>query len=140
MGKASAPDPGRVERMQEVGAIESPFEVEDDEKAEAAPHVLKITIGGKTLALDFDEDLGPGDDTYSRAHIGVALSAAMGLGALSMGTDVLLMLWCVARRKHGEPNLTYERVVAEFPNNAALRDADPSAAWLTDDEVAGNPE
>lgn len=44
MGKASAPDPGRVERMQEVGAIESPFEVEDDEKAEAAPPVMPQVV------------------------------------------------------------------------------------------------
>lgn len=147
MGKASAPSPGRVERLQQQGAIEDgPFVIEDDETEAPPPHLLEMVIGGRTLVLDFDE-LGPADDTFARGHIGVPVSAFQGLNALTMGADVVLMMWCLARRKAGEPGLTYDRVVREFPTFKALGAAmdtsdpeNPPIGWLTETGERALPE
>lgn len=94
---------------------------------------FRMTLSGKTLELDTTQ-LGPGDDLVSRQQTGFPVTGFLDQAAI--GADSLLILWWMARRKNGEPALTFAEVLLEFPSYQAIADANPD---LTVAE-AGAPE
>lgn len=91
---------------------------------------LKITLGGAERVLDFAE-VGPGDDIVARKETGLAISPF--LEENTVGADSVLILWWFARRKNGEPRLTFAEVLAEFPTYQALAEAQPEIVMVEDD-------
>lgn len=73
---------------------------------------------GQSAELRFDQ-LGPGDERLAREACGVPVSRVFTDGYVQ-GADTVLMLWWIARRKNGEPSLTYEQVEAECPTLADI--------------------
>jgi hypothetical protein len=103
-----------------------------------AGRVASMTIRGRTLQLHF-RDLGPADDVVSRAEAGVPISGVelnIATGKDLMGLDRILVMWWMARRKSGEPNLHYHEVVAEFPTYEDI--AEGVFTYETEDDGEGD--
>lgn len=83
---------------------------------------FRITISDTTLELDTTQ-LGPGDDLVSRQQTGFPVTGF--LDQATIGADSLLILWWMARRKNGEPNLSFAEILLEFPSYQAINDANP---------------
>lgn len=120
---AKAPDPGKLERQKA--------------REEAEPKILRLTVGDKTVVLDFDQ-LGPADDLLARQQAGFPVSTFVGMAAFS--GDSLLVLWWLARRKNGERRLAFGNVLKDFPTNKAIEEAGFKAEWVTADELDADPE
>lgn len=86
-----------------------------------APESMVITVieDGKTYRLRSDE-LGPADDLACRQQIGYPAGHFLeNFG----GDSVLVVLW-LARRKQGEPNLPFQKVLEKYPTYAAMEALD----------------
>jgi hypothetical protein len=82
-------------------------------REEAKRATLRIALKGETRELHMS-DLGPGDDRVSRAQTGFPVMPYF--NGERFGADSILVLWWMARRKSGEPDLRYAEVEAEFPS------------------------
>jgi len=85
------------------------------------PESMVITVieDGKTYRLRSDE-LGPADDLACRQQIGYPSGHFLeNFG----GDSVLVVLW-LARRKQGEPNLPFQKVLEKYPTYKAMEALD----------------
>jgi hypothetical protein len=82
-------------------------------KAEAQRTALRITLKGETRTLHMS-DLGPRDDLEARKETGIAVMPFF--HGERFGGDAILIIWWMARRKSGEPDLRYSQVLDEFPS------------------------
>lgn len=105
---------------------ESVFAVVDGEAVPAAPpssQAIRMKFKGKPFELALS-DIGPGDDEVARRQAKRTLSGAM-MAAEASGlidlSDLYLFVW-FSRRKNGEPGLTYQQMLAEFPTYADFLD------------------
>ena len=96
--------------------------------------ILKITIGDRTLILEPDK-LGPGDDLITRQATGFALLPFV-QSEVVFGADSLLILWWTARRKNGEPMLSFAQVLAEYPTYEKLN----AAGFNVVEDIEDDPE
>lgn len=95
---ATAPRPGAIERAQ------------------AAQRGFKITVDGESLTLRLG-DLGPADRMACRAETGIPLGDFLGE---AFESDSIVILWWLARRKHGAPRLKLANVLADFSSDLDL--------------------
>lgn len=118
-----APEPGQRSRAEA--------------NAEARKAVVRITLKGRTLEVY--PAIGPADDRLARRVLGGPISPMLNAGYV-FGADSLMDLWWFARVKNGEPGLTLDAVLAEFPTLIDIAEADPDVTFSTPDEVDGHPE
>jgi hypothetical protein len=117
---AKAPDPNKLARKKQ--------------KAASDGVVFRITIDGETHSLDMSR-LGPGDDVLIARDTGLSLAwltdpeAEFGIGRLAV-------LWWLARRKNGEPKLSWTKAQGDFP---AMADLDEESVLLEVVDREGNP-
>ncbi len=103
-------------------------------KAEAQRVALKITLNGESRQLHMS-DLGPAGDRVSRAQTGFPVMPYF--NGERFGSDSILVLWWMARRKAGEPDLRYDEVEKEFPTYADLEDVEIHEVIEDDDSPEG---
>ena|SRR5690554_5392550 len=108
---AKAPTPGK-----------GPSQVKQQQEQEEATQrtALNLSVGDKTYTLHMD-DLGPHDDLLARKQTGLPVTPFF--EDERFGTDSMMMLLWIARRKDGEPNLRYDEVIKEYPNMKAIQEA-----------------
>ena len=106
-------------------------------KATAKRTGLVITIGGESHTLHM-ADLGPEDDMAARRQTGMPISSFIGDDIF--GSDSILVLWWMARRKAGERRLAFSKVLREFPTFEALNAADPGIEAIEDDAGEGDAD
>jgi len=96
----------------------------------------KVTIsqGGRTLSFSLG-DLGPRDDLACRKATG--WNVAELLNAEQVGGLELLAIWWLARRQNGEPDLTFDEVMDEFPTISDIIAAGFDSPQVDDDEATG---
>lgn len=97
---------------------------------------FSVTYKGKALEIRMD-DIGPGDDDIARRQAGRTISgvwfSSSTSGIIDM-SDLYLFIW-TARRKSGEPDLTYAEFCDEHPTYAGFLDVvDMESANLDDGE------
>lgn len=114
---ATAPRPGAARKAAE--------------KAKAKRRALVITIGDESHTLHM-ADLGPEDDLAARRQTGMPISSFIGEDLF--GTDSVLVLWWMARRKSGERRLAFSKVLESFPTFEALNDAGINVEAIEDDD------
>ena len=117
MAKASAPRP----RAESEFVESESGEVVKRPSGEESTQRFTAKFKGKTLDLAMS-DLGPGDDEVARREARRTISGVwMGAAATSMLdlSDLFLLVW-FARRKSGEPGLTWQAMNDEFPSYAAF--------------------
>lgn len=104
--------------------------------AESVPNRLKITIkeGTKTYVLDSD-DLGPADERICRQETGFPLAHFLS----QFGPDSIVACVWQARRKSGEPNLSYAQVEKRYPTYKSLDALDVEFDTDFEDEEAPDP-
>lgn len=98
----------------------------------------KVTIGRKgadPLTFSFG-DLGPRDDMACRKATGWNVAELVGVEQVS-GFEVLA-IWWLARRHNGEPDLTFDEVLDEFPTNAEIIAAGFSSVEVESDDGEGD--
>lgn len=118
---ASAPSPSQVERSRGRSRFDRTFK-------------LTLTEPGKerrTLELAA-ADLGPRDDRISRQQAGFPVEQF--ILAEKLGADSVVIMWWMARRHNGEPNLSYPEVERLFPSYRELEAADPVVEVIEPDE------
>lgn len=93
-----------------------------NKKNEPQEQVVSIKDGDKTYRLSTD-DLGPADDLVARQQTGFPVSHFMD----TFGADAFVVFIWMARRKSGEPNLTFNEVIKKYPNYSALNSLE--AEW-----------
>ena len=81
---------------------------------EAAQRVLRVTICGDTRTLAVDNIPFREQVEVRKACGGLPFSAFWG-GSDTIGEDSLQVLWWLARRANGEPNLALRVVLEEWP-------------------------
>lgn len=103
-------------------------------EAEAARQFIRIRVKDRTL------DMMP--DLTMKERFVVRLATEMPLEAFlpaesqrEFGEDTLFVLWWVARRQNGEPNLPFKQAEAEWPKGLSLEDIEIDLIDL-DDEPA----
>lgn len=91
------------------------------QSASEKPNHLQITIteDGKQYRLRSDE-LGPADDLACRQATGYPVGHFLD----NFSSDSYVVVIWVARRKHGEPNLPFGKVLDAYPTYAAFSDLD----------------
>ena len=72
--------------------------------------VITITDGSKRYVLRSSE-LGPGDDLVSRQQTGYPVGHFLE----TFSSDSMVVVIWMARRKSGEPNLSFQAVLADYP-------------------------
>lgn len=102
---ASAPTPG-VGRRMEISA--------ETEKALDVKFRITCAAEGKTLELSLG-DLGPRDDLISKRETGYPVTAFFGFEQVT--TLSVLIMWWMARRHNGEPNLSWSKVEGAYRDN-----------------------
>lgn len=111
---AKAPSPSRVERAHER-----------EDRKETEEQILELPYQGRTLPLSF-LDLGPGDDEVSLAQSGSAITGvfiALGENPDKMSLHVVMFMLWFARRKNGEPDLSWQDMKDEFPTYRKMIEA-----------------
>lgn len=103
---AQAPTPGVGRRTKQAAELET-----------ALTQKLTIAQGGRELSFSLG-DLGPRDDLECRRATGWNVTELLGADQIS-GAEVLA-LWWLARRHNGEPALTFDEVLDEFPTNGDI--------------------
>jgi hypothetical protein len=119
-----------------------PRHVLTDQRDRARRSYLVVTLGGRSLEL-WPSKLGPGDDDISRRQAGTPISGLIPQvfsGDYIVGGDTVLLLWWMARRKNGEPGLSWRQVLAEYPTNSDLEDANPDLDLVVPDDEATDDE
>lgn len=136
---AHAPDPDRITRIYAKA-----------ERQQQGDKRMKVTYRGRMYRLS-ESDLGPGDDLICRAQTGAyvggegfaltGLMARLSNGDVTrVGTDVLLLVVWFARRKNGEPNLTFTEVLNDSGSSAELmRDLKMEVEWEEPDATGEGP-
>lgn len=123
---AKAPVPGVVKRMEQSADIDAALS-------------QKVTIARGDQELSFSiGDLGPRDDLACRKATGWNVTELLAVDQIG-GLEVLA-IWWLARRHNGEPALTYDEVLDEFPTNGDIIAAGFSAAQVDDDTEDDSPE
>ena len=84
---------------------------------EAAQTTIRMTMGGRTLevqpsALSLDERF------VIRQSTGLPFEAFFSGGQQSIGEDSVAVLWWIARRTNGEPNLPFAQFKGEWKFDA----------------------
>ena len=102
-----------------------------NKEAESQDQVVTIKDGDKTYRLSTD-DLGPADDLVARQQTGFPVSHFMD----TFGADAFVVFIWMARRKSGEPNLTFNEVIKKYPTYKALNSLE--AEW-EGEEVDSDP-
>lgn len=85
------------------------------EEVEEPVYVMVVKEGDKTYRLRSDE-LGPADRLACRQQTGLSLQEVMS----RFDTDSPLFVLWFARRKSGEPNLTFANVLSKYPTDSSL--------------------
>lgn len=111
-----APTPGRA-RQQEV-------------RRQAERVAIRITLKGSTYTLHVG-DLGPQDDLVARKQVGLPVTPFFAEDRFGM--DSLLIIYWMARRKNGEPNLLFQSILDEYPTYESVTDAGFKIEALEDD-------
>lgn len=104
---------------------------------QAAQRVLRVTISGDTRTLAPDNIPFAEQVAVRKACGGLPFSAFWGGGDL-IGEDSLQVLWWLARRANGEPNLQLRTVLDEWPN--PLQPDDFQVELVEPDEEDVDPE
>lgn len=81
---------------------------------------MRITLGGRTVTLHL-ADLGPQDDLVARKETGLPVTPYFAEDRFGM--DSLLIVYWMARRKNGEPNLRFQHVLDEFPTYNSINES-----------------
>jgi|SRR5690606_40488046 hypothetical protein len=105
-------------------------------KAAVEPTDEKVTISikdenGRQYRLSSDE-LGPADDLVCRQQLG--FPAAHFLEHFS-GDSLLVVMW-LARRKTGEPNLPFQKVLSKYSTYQALNSLEVEVEGLDEADEA----
>ena len=104
-------------------------------KQQQAPKAkkLRLTFDGKVYDIS-PSQLGPGDDLVTRQQVGFPLMPFLREDVF--GADSILILLWTGRRKNGEPNLTFNDVLAEYPTYEALENIDFEIESIDEDPEA----
>lgn len=105
MAKAPTPGKGPAAKAQEK---------------EAERSAMVIRCRGNEYVLHVD-DLGPQDDLLSRKQTGLPVTPFF--EDEKFGSDSLLIMYWMARRKSGEDRLRYQDVINEFPSYKSISEA-----------------
>lgn len=81
---------------------------------------MRITLGSRTVTLHL-ADLGPADDLVARKETGLPVTPFFAEDRFGM--DSLLIVFWMARRKSGEPNLRFQAVLDEFPSYNSISES-----------------
>ena len=82
-------------------------------RAEADAKVIRITNGGKTLEVQ-PSGLALSERFVIRHATGLPFEAFFRGGEESIGEDSIAVLWWVARRANGEPNLGFPQFIKDW--------------------------
>lgn len=119
---ATAPRPGTGRRRQAT---------------QQAQRVLRITVSGETYAFCPDNIPFAEQIAVRKACGGLPFSAFWG-GELTVGVDSLQIMFWLARRASGEPNLQLQTILDEWPDT--LDPADFEVVLEEPDETDDDPE
>lgn len=119
---ATAPTPGVGKRMAQSDALKT-----------ALAQRVTIAQGDRVLSFSLG-DLGPRDDLACRKATG--WNVAELLNAEQVGGLEVLGIWWLARRQNGEPALTFDEVLDEFPTLGDILNAGFSSPEVDDDGAA----
>lgn len=105
-----------------------------DKAAETEAQVITIrdTKAEKSYRLSTD-DLGPADDLMARQQTGFPVSHFMD----TFGADAFVVFIWMARRKSGEPNLSFHEVIKKYPTYKDLNSLE--AEWEGEDQEEVDP-
>lgn len=116
-----------------MGLAPTPGRAQEDAAANVR---LRMTLGGRTLevqpaALTLDEKF------VIRNATGLPIEAFFAPGQNTVGEDSVAVLWWIARRANGEPNLPWKQFAAEWAFDPEAFDIEEVE---DDDEGAPSPE
>ncbi len=125
---AKAPVPGVGRRMEISAETEKALDVKFTITCEAENRTLELTLG----------DLGPRDDLISKRETGYPVTGFFGFEQVTSLS--VLILWWMARRHSGEPNLPWKKVEGAYRDNRRFAAAGFDL-WIEDpnDEEADDP-
>lgn len=102
MAKAPTPGSARVKRAR-------------DEARTGLAARMRITVGDESRTLHL-ADLGPRDAIECRKATGMPYTAFL----QDLSSDSFVVLWWLAERHDGQPNLPFQRVLDGWPSDAEL--------------------
>ncbi len=80
---------------------------------EAAQLTIRMTMSGRTLSVQ-PAALSLKERFVLRSATGLPFEAFFSGGELAIGEDSVAVLWWLARRSNGEPNLPFEQFQGEW--------------------------
>ncbi len=119
---AKAPTPGVSKRMKAAADLDA-----------ALSQKVSIAANGRELSFSLG-DLGPRDDLACRKATGWSCGELLNVDTI--GPAEVLAVWWLARRHNGEPTLTFDDVLDEFPTNKHIIDAGFTAVDVADEDDA----
>lgn len=98
--------------------------------------VFRIRVKDRTL--DLSGDVSIKEKIAVRLATGLPFEAFLSTGEGKIGEDSLVVLWWLARRHNGEPNLAFDTSCAEWPSPLQAEDLDVTVIEGDDDDPEGS--